>query len=60
MGLARILGDSPASVPGRKVVQQRGPSVLGLMQVTTTAYDRQWDLFAGCESGSVRGAAHAP
>jgi hypothetical protein len=30
------------------------------MQVTTTAYDRQWDLFAGCESGSVRGAAHAP
>lgn len=27
------------------------PSVLGLMQVTTTAYDRQWDLFAGCERG---------
>lgn len=36
------------------------PSVLGLMQVTTTAYDRQWDLFAGCESGAVRGATHAP
>lgn len=30
------------------------PSVLGLMQVTTTAYARQWDLFADCESASVR------